>query len=95
VIRAAALLLIALPVCAQTRPAPRRIIPLRELNRSVEALVRRVSPSIVQLLITAYGPREGADTDASFEIMRQLTIGSGVVLDLEKPARVLSMGDGK
>src|SRR5438309_11342428 len=78
---AAALLLIALPVSAQTRFAPGRVNPLRDLNSSVEALVRRVSPSVVQLLITTYGSREAADTDTSFEIVRQLTIGSGVVLD--------------
>jgi len=80
-IRVAALLLVALPVCAQTKPAPSRINALHDLNRSVEALVRRVSPSVVELLVTAYGPSETADSDAPFEIVRQLTIGSGVVVD--------------
>jgi len=33
------------------------------------------------LVVTAYGPRETADSDTPFEIARQLTIGSGVVVD--------------
>jgi serine protease Do len=78
---AASLLLIALPVCAQPRPGPGRIGVLRDLNSAVEVLVRRVSPSVVQLLVTSYGARETTDSDTPFEIVRQLTIGSGVVVD--------------
>ena len=77
---AAGLLLIARTASAQPAHAPRPTSALRALNSSVEDLVRRVAPSVVQVLVTAYGPREGTDGDTSFEIVRQLTIGSGVVL---------------
>jgi len=29
---------------------------LQKLNRSVEALIKKVSPSVVQILVTGYGP---------------------------------------
>jgi len=73
--------LIALPVSAQPADGQRHISVLRELNSSVEALVRRVSPSVVQVLVSSYGSREGGDRDSSLEIVRQSTVGSGVILD--------------
>ena len=78
---ASALLLIALPVSAQPADGHRRVSVLRELNTAVDALVQRVSPSVVQVLVTAYGPREGADRDSSLAIVRQSLIGSGVIVD--------------
>jgi serine protease Do len=79
--RAAALLLIAFPAYAQPADGHKRSGVLRELNNAVEALVRRVSPSVVQVLVTSHGPRDGAERDSSFEIVRQSTVGSGVILD--------------
>ena len=40
-----------------------------------------MSPSVVQVVVTAYGPRQGADGDTSFELVRQAALGSGVILD--------------
>lgn len=53
----AAWLSIALPARAQspTRP-PATVGLLRELNASVEELTARVSMSVVQVLVTGYGP---------------------------------------
>jgi len=79
--RAVTLLLIALPVSAQPADGHGRIGVLRELNNAVEAMARRVSPSVVQVLVTSYGPREGSDRRSEFEISRQVTVGSGVILD--------------
>src|SRR5882672_1290295 len=78
---AAGLLLVAQCLSAQPTHAPRRSSALRELNSSVEALVRRVSPSVVQVVVTGYGHRGGVDGDGSFDIVRQMTVGSGVILD--------------
>ena len=77
----AAMLLVPRASSAQPTHAASPTSALRELNRSVEALVRRVSPSIVQVVVSGYGPREGASGDSPFEIVRQLTVGSGVILD--------------
>ncbi len=55
---------------------------LRKLNESVDALIKKVSPSVVQILVTGYGPlEEGEHGNASAVIGRQRAIGSGFVID--------------
>src|SRR5260370_20267770 len=55
---------------------------LRKLNGSAAALIKRVSPSVVQILVTGYGPlEEGEKGSASSVIGRQRAIGSGFVVD--------------
>jgi len=55
---------------------------LRKLNESVDALIKRVSPSIVQILVTGYGPIESGERGStSVVIGRQRAIGSGFVID--------------
>jgi serine protease Do len=67
---------------AQTQPPSRMSVsdPLHQFSRAVEALVTRVSPSVVQVLVTGYGPREGSRTDSELVISRQQSLGSGVVI---------------
>src|SRR5258708_1711598 len=77
----AGLLLVAQPSSAQPTHPARHSSALRELNTAVEALVRQVSPSVVQVVVTGYGPRGGPDSESSLEIVRQVTVGSGVILD--------------
>ena len=68
---------------AQTRPAHSGDL-LHQLNSSVEALVDRVSPSIVQILVTGYGAAEDSERgQADVVIGRRRAIGSGVVVDPE------------
>jgi serine protease Do len=66
---------------AVAQPAARSAGVLRELNKSVEALVRVVSPSVVQVVVTGYAPREGASGSTPFDIVRQVSVGSGVIVD--------------
>ena len=55
---------------------------LRKLNQSVDALIKRVSPSVVQILVTGYGPlEEGERGNTNSVIGRQRAIGSGFVID--------------
>jgi serine protease Do len=54
---------------------------LQKLNQSVEALIKKVSPSVVQILVTGYGPLEGEHGNAASVIGRQRAIGSGFVID--------------
>jgi serine protease Do len=55
---------------------------LRQLSLASEALVRRVAPSVVQILAVGYGPlEEGSQTEAGLVIGRQRAIGSGVIVD--------------
>ena len=69
----------AAPAAAQTA-ADRE--PLHLLNASVATLVQRVSHSVVQVLVTSYGPvPQGDRTDTDLVIGRQRSMGSGVVID--------------
>src|ERR1700751_5907941 len=55
---------------------------LRKLNESAGALIKRVSPSVVQILVTGYGPlEEGEKGSTSSVIGRQRAIGSGFVIE--------------
>jgi serine protease Do len=55
---------------------------LRKLNESVDALIRKVSPSVVQVLVTGYGPLEEGEHGSTATIIgRQRAIGSGFVID--------------
>ena len=55
---------------------------LHKLNESIDGLIRRVSPSVVQILVTGYGPlEEGERGSTSVIIGRQRAIGSGFVID--------------
>ncbi len=56
--------------------------PLRRLNSSVEALVKKVTPSVVQILVTGYGALEdGEHGKTGVVIGRQRAIGSGFIID--------------
>jgi serine protease Do len=54
---------------------------LHKLNESVDALIRKVSPSVVQILVAGYGPVEESHGNTSVVIGKQKAIGSGFVVD--------------
>lgn len=55
---------------------------LRKFNESVDALIKKVSPSVVQILVTGYGPIESSERgNTAVVIGRQRAIGSGFVID--------------
>jgi serine protease Do len=66
-------------------PQPARVPDaLHQLNDSVEALVQRVSPSVVQILVSGYSSTEDTGQgQMSVVIGKQRTIGSGVIVDPE------------
>ena len=79
------LLLVASTALAQQpvpRPAPPPD-PLVRMNESIDALTRKVWPSVVQILVSSYGPQnEGPPgSTAAVVIGRQQSIGSGFVID--------------
>jgi len=54
---------------------------LRQMNRALEELAARVSPAVVQIQTTGYGPlSEGSRGEAAL-IVRQHAVGSGVIVD--------------
>jgi serine protease Do len=76
-------LFLAPRVSAQTATAKGDSDPLHQLNNSVRALVKRVTPSVVQVLVTGYGPVEGSRGNTNLVLGRQQSIGSGVIVDTE------------
>jgi serine protease Do len=54
------------------------------MNESIDALTKKVWPSVVQILVSSYGPRtEGPQGSAGVVIGRQQGTGSGFVIDPE------------
>lgn len=54
---------------------------LHKLNESVDTLIKKVSPSVVQVLVTGYGPVQQERGSTAAVIGRQYAIGSGFVVD--------------
>src|ERR1700756_959094 len=60
---------------------PERSNLLRELDSSLEQVVSKVSPEVVQILVSGYGPEETHGHSETARIARQHAIGSGVIVD--------------
>ncbi len=54
---------------------------LEKLNSALETLAARVSPAVVQILVTGYGPLREEDRSQTAFIVRQKAVGSGVIVD--------------
>jgi serine protease Do len=57
---------------------------LERMNESIAALTKKVWPSVVQILVTSYGPREQRlPGETSMVVGRQRAVGSGFVVDAD------------
>src|SRR5579872_3253531 len=55
---------------------------LHQLNDSIEALVQRVSPTVVQIMVTGYGSAEDSNQkQITGVISKRHAVGSGVIVD--------------
>jgi serine protease Do len=54
---------------------------LKELNSSLERLVAKVSPAVVEVLVTGFGPVEDSKGDKTAIVGPQSILGSGVIVD--------------
>jgi len=52
-----------------------------QLNSALEMLAAKVSPAVVQILVTGYGPLREEDRSQTAFIVRQHAVGSGVIVD--------------
>src|SRR5579871_1183657 len=69
----------AQPQRAAPAPAPDA---LARLNEAVDALTRKVWPSVVQIVVTGYGARdEDGRAETAAVVSRQRSVGSGFVID--------------
>ena len=80
-ILAAACLLLTTGLQAQAPPENETPDILRRLSDSVEALARRVSPAVVQIVVTGFGSVEEDGATATALIAKQHITGSGVIVD--------------
>jgi serine protease Do len=54
---------------------------LAQFNDALESLAARVSPAVVQILVTGYGPLHEDNRSETSLIVRQHAVGSGVIVD--------------
>jgi serine protease Do len=54
---------------------------LAQLNDALEGLAAKVSPAVVQILVTGYGPVHEENRTQTALIVRQHAVGSGVIVD--------------
>jgi serine protease Do len=75
--------LAALGLSAQAPPRSVAADPLHQFDASVEALVKKVTPSVVQIVVSGYGPVDqgGNRGNADVVIGKQRSLGSGVIID--------------
>jgi serine protease Do len=65
---------------AQPKPVPAQD-PLQRWNESVDVLTRRVWPSVVQIMVSSFGPSQTVRGSASVVVGPQQSVGSGFVID--------------
>ena len=68
---------VAQPVARQTA-APD---PFVRMNESIDALTKKVWPSVVQILVSSFGPQEGGAPGSAAVVGRQQSVGSGFVIE--------------
>ena len=68
------------PATAQASP----LDALDRMNQAVEALTRKIWPSVVQIIVTTYSPREqGRGDEADVVLGRGRSVGSGFAIDAD------------
>ncbi len=79
----ATLLALMSPVYGQERAPAKGIPSLADFDDSIEALVRTVDPSVVQVITSGLTPVAGVVTEQSGLVTTQRASGSGVIVDPE------------
>ena len=75
------LVVASVPASAQQKPVTAQD-PLARMNEAVDALTRKVWPSVVQILVTSYGAQgDPSRGEAGMVVGRQRSTGSGFVVD--------------
>jgi len=64
-----------------TRPAEQPV--LQQLNSAIEQLTARISPAVVQIMVTGYGATGESSRGQTAVITQEHVIGSGVIVDPE------------
>jgi serine protease Do len=54
---------------------------MHQMSNSFESLVKRVSPAVVEVLVTGFGSPSDEDSQTSAALGRERSLGSGVIID--------------
>jgi serine protease Do len=74
--------LVSSSTAAAQTAAQAQATELERMDQSIDALTRKVWPSVVQIMVTGYGAREdNSRGEVSAVVTRQRSIGSGFVID--------------
>src|SRR5260370_19318198 len=57
---------------------------LHQFDKSLQALAAKVSPAVVQITVTAFGPEDEKGKDGVSLIVRRHAFGAGVILDPDR-----------
>ncbi len=68
---------------AQVAHPPAKPNPLIEFSGEIRSLSRRVSPAVVQISVSGYGPLDQSTGHSVSLFGRQESIGSGVIVDAD------------
>src|SRR5258705_4840040 len=74
--------LLAIQTTAQTQTRNENDT-LHQLDNSVRSLVKKVTPSVVHLIVSGYAPVENGRGNTSLVLGKQQNVGSGVIIDPE------------
>src|SRR5579862_5514174 len=69
------------PSAAVDRSEGRSSNILREMDSSIESVVNKVSPAVVQIVVAGYGPAESHGNTETATIVRQHAVGAGIIVD--------------
>ena len=73
--------LLTIQTAAQTTQPQAQNDPLHALDNSVRSLVKRVTPSVVHLIVTGYAPVDNGRGNTSLVLGKEQSVGSGVIID--------------
>jgi serine protease Do len=73
-------IIIALLIAASSSTYAQQSNELARLNESIEQLVSKVGPSVVQILVSGYAPQSGIVRSTGDLLSQQRSTGSGVIL---------------
>jgi serine protease Do len=83
ILASTSLLLSQQPPAERPHPdeSPSATATLVQLNNALEGLAAKVSPAVVQILVTGYGTEREQNRQQTALIVRQHAVGSGVIVD--------------
>ena len=66
---------------AQAAPAENKSDAMHEMSNAFQNLAKRVSPAIVEVMVTGYGSADEDDPSASSALGRERSLGAGIIVE--------------